>query len=205
MVRRKKRILFDVFDVVETKSPPSRSPSKSRSKTRAALPPPPVSWTEREVRVSLGFVAALAVVVLIFLGVAYWIGLGQGARRVEDGRSPQLRVTRNSRAPARGALGRHYAVKAVEKTYIPETFQDRKDEFRAYRNLLQEKGYDLVDVWQYPDDEHPGSGKLVLWVGRGAHAGDLEDLARELWSLSFRGSWPFECAFPALFTGSPAH
>ncbi len=202
MVRRKKKILFDVFDVVDTKSPPSRS---SKSKTRAALPPPPSSWTEREVRVSLGFVAALAVVTLIFLGVAYWIGLGQGARRVEKSRSPQLRMTRNSGAPARSAMGRHYAVKAVEKTYIPETFQDRKAEFRAYRNLLQEKGYNLVDVWQYQDAEHPGSGKLVLWVGRGASAGDLEDLARELWSLSFRGSWPFECAFPALFTGSPAH
>ena len=210
MPRRKKKLLFDVFDSVQppgkkrsarssssVRPRPAKKAAKTKSKSGAKTPA-----SEVEVRVSMGMLGALGVVFCAFLGLAYWFGLIHGEVSNDSKTPVKLRSTEKRASGDRDAWGRHYAVRAVELSYLPHTFEARKRQFRRLLRLLKDEGYSHIDVWDYASERRQGHGQLVIWVGRANNPDALETLARRLRPLKDGAETPFKHAFPTLFTES---
>ena len=220
MSRRKKRILFDVLGDVAGVARTPRAPkgdrrstteSKRSSKTAGrGTRKKPVADQENsgaatatiiapggDVRLSYNLVGALAIVFCVFVGFAYYFGLVHGA--AEDEAKGQFRTALRSDSSSREDWGDHYAVRACSESYTAYTFDELCRVFREYENLLSNEGYDTFDTYDYEGKSGDGSGRIVVWVGRGRSTEELEELAEGLASIVYRGTRPFELAYPTLF------
>ena len=197
MAKNKKKILFDVLGEVFEPQERSAAASRRRSDERTAPSRRPRGG---EVRLTTSMATTIAVAMLVVLACAYWFGLvhGRGAAERDDaGRFMSASLRRD--VGGRETWGPHYAVLATSARYMEYTRDALLDEFLRYRNLLVDAGYDVVDIWDQPDEEGSGGGRLLLWVGRGDSVAALDDEAARIRELGADGEWPFASAFPTLF------
>lgn len=207
MGKRKKRLLFDVLDdVVEARQRamgPIRPPGGARrapagaSEKRAPLASG--SGGPPEIRITRDMGITIVVVVLAFVGCAYYSGMVHGRSAGGDDGSKSLRRSAAGEELDRSRIGEHYAIQACMENYTRYTAAALGAAVEERVAALHDEGYFQVDVYDYPHETEEGWGTLVIWVGRAARRVDLEADAAILRTIQLGDSHPFAAAFVTLF------
>lgn len=184
MPKRKKRILFDVMGTNE-------SPRRVEVARKKTARPVPVARPE-EVRLSYSMAATFAVVFLVVVGLAYYLGHRQGAQL--EGTPAALR--KSTRTSPKSARTGDYAIRAKRVRFTSFTKKEAAAALLAHKKFLEDHDYRGVRVVLHTKGYDEGEGSLSLWVDRASSREELEPLADKLRILKDRrGRTPFASAF----------
>ena len=187
MGKRKRRLLFDVVFDEDERAGSAEGRGKNGDRSRGA---------DGELRVTRSFAVVVALVFIVFVLLSYYVGSYHGERRSRDGDNLPVRGLERSSGGESDDPSGAFAVKARTERYSRFTFEELVAEFVDQKKFLLDRGFRHVEVWNDPGEDRD-SGEVVLWVGATDDRESLRKVASELRRLVYRGTSPFETAFPA--------
>lgn len=184
MPKRKKRILFDVMGTGES---PQRVEVGRKKPVRTTAAP-----KSEEVRLSYSMAGTFAIVFLVVVGLAYYLGHRQGAQ-LEKTPAALKRSTKASPTPRRAG---GYSIRARRVRFTRYNRKEAASELLANKKFLEDHDFRDVRVVLHTKGYQEGEGSLSLWVERASSREELERLADKLRVLKDRkGRTPFDTAF----------
>jgi hypothetical protein len=185
MPKRKKRILFDVMGTGDGQEKVSVADKKSKRVAPVVRP--------SEVRLSYSMAGTFAVVFLVVVALAYYLGQRQGGP--SEGGPKALQRTQATKAPARKTGD--YSIRARRVRFNQYTRGQAKSALLADKKLLVEHGFRDVRLVQYTKGYAEGEGSFQLWVERANSFEELERITDKVRTLKdHEGKTPFVSAFP---------